>query len=88
MFYIRLLFTLTISVIALNSIAKEDKGKHIELETTTFKENTELPKTLYVVPWQDVSEEENKKEQRLVLHSLFNDVLEPIAPPAPKSVIK
>ena len=58
------------------SIAQvEDK---IELETTIIKGNTELPKILYVVPWQDEISN-NIGEQRLVLHSLFGDILKPTA---------
>ncbi len=69
------LLSLNVSVLA----QTEDK---IELETTVIKGNTELPKFLYVVPWQDISD--NKKvQQRLTLHSLFGDVLEPVTPQKP-----
>lgn len=62
-----------------NVVLAEDK---IELETTVIKGNTELPKVLYVVPWQDV--EENKgSQQKLSLHSLFGDFFEPVTPEAP-----
>ena len=54
----------------------------IELETTIIKGNTELPKILYVVPWQDISEDK-QGEQKLVLHSLFGDFFEPQMPEAP-----
>ncbi|MFL0799661.1 MAG: hypothetical protein K6L80_04360 [Agarilytica sp.] len=57
----------------------EDK---IELETTIIKGNTELPKILYVVPWQDVTEDK-KSQQKLTLHSLFGDIFEPVTPDAP-----
>lgn len=59
----------------------EDK---IELKTTTIKGNTELPKILYVVPWQDVAG--NKiSQQKLTLHSLFGDLFEPVTPEPPKA---
>ena len=54
----------------------------IELDTTFIKGNTELPKILYVVPWQDKLESKVGK-QKLVLHSLFGDIFEPVAPAAP-----
>ncbi|MFL0802488.1 MAG: hypothetical protein K6L81_02140 [Agarilytica sp.] len=57
----------------------EDK---IELETTIIKGNTELPKILYVVPWQDVTDDK-KSQQKLTLHSLFGDIFEPVTPDAP-----
>ncbi len=70
-------------VIALNLLAAayapvfaQDK---IELETTTIKGNKELPKILYVVPWKDMGESKNA-EQRLVLHSLFGDLFDPVQP--------
>ena len=70
-----LFLTLSIPLLA----QTEDK---IELETTVIKGNTELPKFLYVVPWQDISD--NKKaQQKLTLHSLFGDVLEPVTPQKP-----
>lgn len=54
----------------------------IELETTTIKANTELPKILYVVPWQDTSKSKDNQQQ-LTLHSLFGDFFEPVTPKAP-----
>lgn len=57
----------------------EDK---IELDTTFIKGNTELPKILYVVPWQEKLESK-VGEQQLVLHSLFGDIFEPVSPEAP-----
>jgi len=69
-----ILFTLLCSTLIIAQV--EDK---IELETTIIKGNTELPKILYIVPWQDnVSSEIG--EQSLVLHSLFGDILRPVAP--------
>lgn len=56
----------------------------IELETTIIKGNTELPKVLYVVPWQDVTKEQSG-EQKLTLHSLFGDLFEPVTPNPPYS---
>lgn len=57
----------------------------IELRTTTIKGNTELPKILYVVPWQDVTESDSG-QQKLVLHSLFGDLFEPHTPPKPQHI--
>ena len=51
----------------------------IELEVTTIKGNKELPKILYVVPWKDM-EKTRQSEQKLVLHSLFGDLFEPVIP--------
>lgn len=51
----------------------------IELEVTTIKGNKELPKILFVVPWKDMEKSE-QQEQKLVLHSLFGDLLEPVIP--------
>ena len=55
----------------------EDK---IELRTTTITGNKELPKILYIVPWKEVKQ--NKvAERKLVLHSLFGDLFNPVLPP-------
>lgn len=51
----------------------------IELDTTTIKGNTELPKSLYVVPWQDKTRE-STESQKLVLHNLYGDLFDPIMP--------
>lgn len=51
----------------------------IELRTTTIKGNKELPKILYVVPWKDIKQTK-KAERKLVLHSLFGDLFDPIVP--------
>lgn len=51
----------------------------IELETTTIKGNTELPKSLYVVPWQDKTRE-SAESQKLVLHNLYGDLFDPVMP--------
>ncbi|WP_075188049.1 hypothetical protein [Teredinibacter haidensis] len=61
------------------SFSVEDR---IDLETTTIKGNTELPKILYVVPWKDAQDREGK-QQKLVLHSLFGDLFDPISPMEP-----
>ncbi len=69
------LYILFLLLIPLSTIA-EDK---IELRTTTIKGNKELPKILYVVPWKDIKK--NKKaERKLVLHSLFGDLFDPVLP--------
>ena len=75
----------TLALLSLLSFATvslaEDK---IKLKTTVIKGNTELPKILYVVPWQD-SKESQKSQQKLVLHSLFGDLFEPITPEPPSA---
>jgi hypothetical protein len=54
----------------------------VEMETTTIKGNTELPKILYLVPWKSV-EVDAKSQHQLILHSLYGDVFTPQAPEAP-----
>lgn len=51
----------------------------IELQTTIIKGNKELPKILYVVPWKDISKTKTA-ERKLVLHSLFGDLFDPVLP--------
>lgn len=54
-------------------------GDTIELKTTIIKGNKELPKILYIVPWQEIKSSK-KAERKLVLHSLFGDLFDPILP--------
>lgn len=58
------------------SAVAEDR---IELRTTIIKGNKELPKILYVVPWKDIKQTK-KAERKLVLHSLFGDLFDPVLP--------
>lgn len=61
-------------------------GDKIELKTTTIKGNAELPKILYLVPWQDSKGEHQAGEQKLMLHSLFGDIYEPVMPESPRQL--
>jgi len=67
-----ILLALTIT----SSVYAEDT---IELRTTAIKGNKELPKILYVVPWKDIKRSK-KAERKLVLHSLFGDLFDPVLP--------
>lgn len=51
----------------------------LELDTTTIKGNTELPKYLYVVPWAD-REAKLNKERKVRLHNLYGDLFDPVLP--------
>lgn len=67
---------LLFSITTTHSGAVEDK---VELETTFIKGNKELPQVLYVVPWKDMKKE-RRKEEIIVLHSLFGDLFDPVGP--------
>ena len=67
---------LAITLLLPLSVFAEDE---IELRTTVIKGNKELPKILYVVPWKDISKSK-KTERKLVLHSLFGDLFDPVLP--------
>lgn len=51
-----------------------------ELDTTIIKGNKEAPQILYMVPWQETTSSTKKEEQKLVLHSLFGDLFDPMLP--------
>ena len=53
--------------------------ERIELETTIIKGNKELPKILFIVPWQD-AKQSKEEEQPLVIHSLYGDLFDPVVP--------
>ena len=67
---------LGLSILPTLSLHAEDQ---LELETTFIKGNKELPQILYLVPWKDVKRSK-KKEQQIVLYSLFGDLFEPVNP--------
>ena len=54
----------------------------IELKTIQIKGNKELPKILYVVPWQDAQRNKESK-QKLKLHNFFGDLYQPLTPAPP-----
>ena len=66
----------TIMLIASNYCVAEDE---VELETTFIKGNKELPQVLYIVPWKDMKKE-RRKQDIIVLHSLFGDAFDPVTP--------
>lgn len=72
----RIALTIASLLLFSNIVIAEDK---IELRTTTIKGNKELPKILYVVPWKDIKQTK-KAERKLVLHSLFGDLFDPVIP--------
>ena len=62
-------------------LAKGSKKDKLKLETLKIQANKELPKVLFVVPWQNKKQKKgSKNEQRLVLHSLYGDLFDPINP--------
>lgn len=64
---------------ALFMSAQSSAQEVIELDTTTITGNTELPKVLYVVPWQDKTRR-SSEAQKLVLHNLYSDLFDPVMP--------
>ena len=73
---IHITFFLIASNILLTNSYAEDR---LELETTFIKGNKELPQILYVVPWKEVKSSK-KKQQLIVLYSLFGDLFDPVSP--------
>ena len=71
-----ILLFISLGLVASINAYAEDR---LELETTFIKGNKELPQILYVVPWKDVKNSK-KKEQQIVLYSLFGDLFEPVNP--------
>ena len=70
---------ITLAILILNNPFLVLAQDTIELETTTIKGNKELPKILYIVPWKEVMPLK-KNQQKLVLHSLYGDLFDPVLP--------
>ncbi len=71
-----LIILISLCIISVTTVQAEDR---LELETTFIKGNKEMPQILYVVPWKDIKSTK-KKEQQIVLYSLFGDLFEPVNP--------
>ena len=72
--------TISLVMMALVSMAGHAIAEdEVELETTFIKGNKELPQVLYIVPWKEVKKK-NKKNEILVLHSLFGNAFDPVTP--------
>lgn len=72
-------YSLSLTGLFIVFITTAQAQDRLELETTFIKGNKELPQILYVVPWKDIKRS-RKKEQQIVLYSLFGDLFEPVNP--------
>ena len=55
-------------------------AEEITIEPTIIRGNKELPNILYVVPWKRISVAQKTEERKLMLHSLYGDLFEPVLP--------
>ncbi len=76
----RIIYTLT-TLLAASMLAHADET--FELQTTIIQENKESPQIIYMVPWEETKVSTKKEEHKLVLHSLYGDLFEPILPDQP-----
>lgn len=53
------------------------------LDTTVIRANREMPKVMYMVPWQQQKEHRKTQRQRLKLHGLFGNTFDPVYPENP-----
>ena len=70
------LFVLVVSLSATVTFAQEA----LLLDTTTIRTTKELPKVMYMVPWQQQENNRKVPQMRLKLHSLCCEVFEPVYP--------
>lgn len=71
------------------SVTSANKNKKIELETLKIQGNKELPKMLFIVPWKSGGQSSSKNShQKLVLHSLYGDLFDPVTPNLDKESLK
>ncbi len=55
------------------------RNNNLKLNTLKIQGNKELPKALYIVPWQEIEFKKSAKyKQQLVLHSLYGDLFDPV----------
>jgi hypothetical protein len=60
----------------LTLVATANAQDRVEIESIVIKGNKEFPQILYIVPWKEMKSK-GRKEQTLVLHSLFGDLFDP-----------
>lgn len=71
---------LVVSAVGLAAFTSVSRAEGvIDLDTTTIMGNSELPKSLYVVPWQD-RQSVHVEEQTLRLHNLYGELFDPVMP--------
>lgn len=78
---IRITLILSVSLCTIFSSGSFAQDK-IELQTIQIKGNKELPKILYVVPWQDAKHNKND-DHKIKLHNFFGELYEPLTPAPP-----
>lgn len=72
------IFTITmLTVLMLSGTIGYAEKDEVEMQTTFIRGNKELPQILFIVPWRDLKKE-RRKEQTIVLHSLFGDLFDPV----------
>lgn len=71
-----LISSIAVAVIFQNTVYAEIE---IQMDTTTIKGNTELPKIIYIVPWREIKHSK-QNEQQFVIHSLYGDLFDPALP--------
>lgn len=71
-----------------STISFSNSNQSIKLKTLKIRGNKELPKILYIVPWKTNAQIKGKpKQQKLVLHSLYGDIFDPIKPRLSKQTL-
>lgn len=71
-----IIFSVSVNAAETKQSSKKD---NLKLNTLKIKGSKELPKGLYIVPWQEVKKKKGvKTKQRLVLHSLYGDLFDPV----------
>lgn len=75
-----LIFSLALLLASTVSVAETEQDHVIELESTVIHGNKEQPQILYIVPWKEHNDRQKNIDQKLVLHSLFGYIFEPVTP--------
>ena len=77
---VTLLAGFSLLLLSIGMISPLHADDSIKLELVTVQGSRELPKVIYIVPWKRL--ETNAKDQKLILHSLFQDAFDPLEPEA------
>lgn len=73
--------TFMLGAAAMAVVVLTEAQERAEIDSIYVKGAKEFPQTVYVVPWKDVKGRE-RKDQQLVLHSLYGDLFDPVYTPA------
>jgi hypothetical protein len=58
----------------------QERRTKVEIDVTTIRTTKELPRLLYIVPWQEAEIAADIEDRQIVIHDLFGNFFQPMVP--------